>query len=611
MSRLIFSILLFLLLSCSGSQIKKASSDNIVTFYLDLNESTDDLFHVTAAVPPLTAANNVYNFVSTAPGTYSILDFGRYVKSFSAFDQAGNEIKTEKISTNRWQFSSPEKVTKITYTIEDGFDPEDKTNLIFQMGSTDIDTDHVMFNTFGVFGYIEGMQGTPIRLKLDYNPNWMIGTALNKDQDGYYYASNYDHLADSPIIVGEMTKASTRAGGMDIEVFSYSTNDSIKAMDILNASEDILNAASKFISYAPVPRYSFLFSFLDPKLMFDKYGFQGYGALEHSYSSLYVMPESPVNMTQIRDFMAHEFFHVITPLNIHSEVIGTYNFSEPIASEHLWLYEGVTQWASDIMQMRAGQIDLENYLNRVSQNITNDQNRFDLDFSLSKLSLESYEPSGSKQYGNVYQRGAFVAALFDIRLLDLSNGTSGLRELIIKLSKKYGKDRSFPEKSFFKVLEDMTYPEIKEFLNNTIKNGQPFPIEENFKKIGINYTAERLSSDERPLLGISAGSPDGQIIMIFRFSKAHKDFGLKNRDQIVSLFGKEVTAQTYRTVLQEMAKYKVGDEYEIVVKRGDKEIPLKGKFVHRMDYNVLEANPDATAAQLKLRTAWMKNLPTQ
>ncbi len=60
--------------------------------------------------------------------------------------------------------------------------------------------------------------------------------------------------------------------------------------------------------------------------------------------------------------MAHEFLHILTPLNLHSEIIQPFNFEVPTSSEHIWLYEGVTEWASDIMQMRGGLIGTDEYL---------------------------------------------------------------------------------------------------------------------------------------------------------------------------------------------------------------------------------------------------------
>ena len=55
----------------------------------------------------------------------------------------------------------------------------------------------------------------------------------------------------------------------------------------------------------------------------------------------------------VTDIAAHEFFHIVTPLNIHSEIIEHFNFVTPVPSQHLWLYEGTTEWAAHAMQFRS------------------------------------------------------------------------------------------------------------------------------------------------------------------------------------------------------------------------------------------------------------------
>ena len=45
----------------------------------------------------------------------------------------------------------------------------------------------------------------------------------------------------------------------------------------------------------------------------------GGGALEHSYSSTYALQAKPAYMFMLRDIIAHEFMHILTPLNLRSE----------------------------------------------------------------------------------------------------------------------------------------------------------------------------------------------------------------------------------------------------------------------------------------------------
>jgi predicted metalloprotease with PDZ domain len=192
----------------------------------------------------------------------------------------------------------------------------------------------------------------------------------------------------------------------------------------------------------------------------------------------------------VRNIAAHEFFHIVTPLNIHSEIISNFNFETPTPSEQLWLYEGVTEWAAHMMQFRNGSIDLNTILGRLAGKIIRDKTFYDLTYSLSEIGLTCYTDEGQAQYGNIYQRGAVVAALLDIRLLELSGGTYGLRELILELIETYGPEQAFSEATFFDDLVDMTYPEIETFIDDYIRSASPLPIQEYFGKIGVDFDDE-------------------------------------------------------------------------------------------------------------------------
>ena len=48
---------------------------------------------------------------------------------------------------------------------------------------------------------------------------------------------------------------------------------------------------------------------------------KGFGALEHPTSTVVVMPEMmglEMLQEQLKDVVSHEFFHIVTPLTVHS-----------------------------------------------------------------------------------------------------------------------------------------------------------------------------------------------------------------------------------------------------------------------------------------------------
>jgi predicted metalloprotease with PDZ domain len=126
--------------------IAQDNSGAEITYVVDVTNHQDDLFHITVFVNGLSQRNNVYNFVSTTPGTYSIMDFGRFVKSFSAYDADGNELSSERLSTNRWEINYAEKLSKLVYDVEDTFDAEYTENKVFPMAGTGIEDEFIVLN---------------------------------------------------------------------------------------------------------------------------------------------------------------------------------------------------------------------------------------------------------------------------------------------------------------------------------------------------------------------------------------------------------------------------------------------------------------------------------
>lgn len=456
-------------------------SASTTSYEVDLNDRADDRFKVTVRLEGLGSADSLFQFAATAPGTYQVMDIGRYVSDFSAFDAQGRPVPVTRVSVNQWRFHRPEAVRTVRYQIAETWDTPVEEHPVYLMAGTSLEADHALVNPHAVFGFPAARQGEPVRVRFQRPAAWSVGSALVPDAEGWYAAEDYDELVDSPFLMGTLSTASLTLGDVPVEVWVYSKTGKVRADDLLGSMERMLRSAGTFLGGLPVDRYAFLWHFED----------RSQGAWEHSLSSEYVIAEPPAWSAELgqalTDIAAHEFFHVITPLNIHSEIIEHFDFEEPTPSRHLWLYEGVTEWASDAMQVRTDLIGVDDFLARVAEKIQVDAGYFDPDYSLQQLALTSYGDAGQRQYGNIYQRGAVVAGLLDIRLLELSGGRRGLREVVLDLARRYGPDRPFPEEDFFRILTEMTHPEIGDFLGSWVVEAEPLPIAEYYAKLGIRY----------------------------------------------------------------------------------------------------------------------------
>ena len=77
-----------------------AAQQSPLGYAIDVTDRADDQFKVTAWVSGLTAENAVYQFAATAPGTYQVMDIGRFVRGFEAFDAAGALDRLEAFASH-------------------------------------------------------------------------------------------------------------------------------------------------------------------------------------------------------------------------------------------------------------------------------------------------------------------------------------------------------------------------------------------------------------------------------------------------------------------------------------------------------------------------------
>ncbi|MEP2024641.1 MAG: hypothetical protein ABJI85_08275, partial [Reichenbachiella sp.] len=62
-----------------------------------------------------------------------------------------------------------------------------------------------------------------------------------------------------------------------------------------------------------------------------------------------------------------------------------------------------------------------------------------------------------------------------------------MREVVLELIEDFGPDQAFSEVEFFDTIVEMTYPEVKTFIDDYIKGTEILPIESYYSKLGIEY----------------------------------------------------------------------------------------------------------------------------
>jgi predicted metalloprotease with PDZ domain len=626
MKKKLFTLLLAL--SIIG-QVLAAEKVNKYVYTVDLTKVENDKLYVELLAPKINEKELVYYMPKMIPGTYRIADYGRFVSDLKAFDKKGNELEVSRLDDNSWKISKSNKLSKLTYWIEDSYDTELEGPGIFQPAGTNFEEDrNFVINAPGFFGYFEGMKQLPIDINIIRPELFYGGTGLisnnnlsatlvkenvkpesHKKTDSYS-VENYDRLVDSPLMYSEADTAIIKVANTEVLISSYSPNKLITAKEIASTIMETLMAQKEYLGgKLPVDKYAFIFYFTDQLVT-------SYGALEHSHSSFYYMPENTIQtmQQQLRDFAAHEFFHIVTPLNIHSEEILHFDFNDPKMSKHLWLYEGITEYFAGNMQVKYDIINEGQYLQILREKMVTASNFIDsIPFTdISKYTLDKY----GDQYYNVYQKGALIGAGLDILLRDLSDGSYGMQNLMADLSKKYGKDKAFTDDELFSVITAITYPEVGQFLETYVGGNKPLPYAEIFEKVGITYMPLEKYRDvdigiSESILGFN--QQDGTLFISNEvgLNDFGKMLGFKTGDVIKKINGHELPPlgpQFGSYFGARQAELIEGNPYSYTVLRDGEEVKLETTVVkiEKSRLHQVSFKTNATERQLKIRKSWLK-----
>ena len=610
---------LLLLLGLSGIAARATEpTSNIYTATIDLTVVENDRVKVTIDVPEITSDNIFYCIPKIVPGTYNIYDFGRFVFDFKAYNENGVALKVEPVDVNRYKIFNATTLKKIEYWIDDTYDMTGD-NPIFEPAGTNIAPDNFVVNTFGFIGYLDGMKENDYELIIKKPAGFYGSTPLKAKSVGTnldkFHLDDYDHLADSPLLYAVPDTASTMVGNAQVLIGVYSPNKVITAKQIMDNVSEILAAQGEYLGgKLPVDKYAFLLYFTDTTGVSG-----GMGALEHKNSSVYFLPETEIEniAPMLRDVCAHEFFHVVTPLAIHSHEIADFNFIEPKMSKHLWLYEGQTEYAAHHAQVKAGLITHEEFISRMQGKIENSTSYYNDTLPFTTMSLGCLDIY-HEEYGNVYLKGALINMCLDIELRQLSKGKYGTQELMRDLGKEFGANKAFNDDELFDKITKMTYPEIRTFFTTYVEGDTPIPYETYLKKAGISLspegTMEVISMGNISMnYNITAESSTIFIENLEGSNSFAKDMGYKVGDKFLSINGQSLTAgNADRAINAWKQTTKAGDKVVVMVERKldngkVKKVKLKGNAITvkvPMPRNLM-LDEQATPEQLAFRKAWL------
>ncbi|RZJ65297.1 MAG: peptidase M61 [Flavobacterium sp.] len=588
------------------------SKGETIKVSIDLNGVKDDKVPVTVSAPKVTSDKIVYHIPKTVPGTYSTDNYGKYIDDLKATDAKGNALAVTKTDDNSWEISGAKKLAKVTYLVNDTYDIEDQHD-VFSPAGTNIDAGkNFMLNMHGFVGYFQDKGSLPYEVTIAHPAELWGATSLtdadaSNTKDVFNY-SRYFEVGDHPIMYSKPDYATFTVDGMEILLAVYSPNAAIDAKSLQPDIEKMMRAQKKFLGPVNTTKKYAILLYMSDMMKADA---QGFGALEHNTSTTVVFPEQMPKeqlISALIDTVSHEFFHIVTPLSIHADQIQYFDYAAPKMSEHLWMYEGVTEYFANLFQVNQGLITDEEFYNRMASKINNSA-RLNDTMSFTEMSKNVLTEPYKAQYLNVYEKGALIGMCIDIIIREKSNGQRGILDLMQKLSKEYGAEKPFKDQDLFAKITSLTYPEVGQFLATHVAGTTPINYDEYFAKMGVTKTTRKVAGNvfikgQTPYITVNPDTKEIIVMPGIELNDFYKTVGLKGGDIITEVNGTKFNLDNIYDLVMGSQNWKENDDITVKIKRDGKEQVLKGKI--KLPYEDATGFTATDATKDQLRQAWLK-----
>ncbi|MCF7922844.1 MAG: hypothetical protein K9M55_09095 [Candidatus Marinimicrobia bacterium] len=557
-------VLVVLLLSSTNA----GGIERKYNYRIDLNAIEKHRFQVELLCEDFSQDTLVYHFPWMIPGTYAEANYGKYIHDFKAFDQQGKTLQVKKKGKNTFIITPASNIKSITYWVSATWGSK-TWKTIWPMAGTGIIQDRVFaINAGGVFGYFHGQERQAIDMHYSFPEQLYAMTVLEQTSNSPGEASistlDYHELIDSPILFAKPDTTSFSINNTHVLIgYAHESDDKERALTIKKSLRPSMQAIESYLDTLPAEEYAFLIYYADERdlgkildnqrflllkglVYVLRSGLPIGGALEHNKSSFYYLSDPGSSYTDviaenIDDMSIHEFMHILTPLNLRTEPIQNWDYSEPVLSKHLWLYEGVTEYMSEIIQVNGGLTSPKDFLLKRMQRKIRNGEKFPLEkMSFTEMASSVLDKPYKKQYNQVYQRGAVMGMLLDIEIIRLTQGKKRLIDVMYELIDEYGPDRAMAEEQVFDLFTEKVHPDLRSFFTKYVEGREPLPYAEILDHVGVIY-----ENDAEKLLPRHPINDNGVVFSKIGVSSKRVVKKVKKKDEIGFKAGDKVDRNIY------------------------------------------------------------------
>ena len=481
LSRFILVAILFWLVGPAPQTLTAQALEPIV-YTLKFPAPDTHLAEVEVKVPTGKRAAIDLMMAVWSPGFYRVENYATRVQDFAAHTTDGKTLQFEQPEKNRWRIQTGGQPTVIV-----------SYRLLCQGRSVTtnwVGNDLAVLNGPATFITLVEKARRPHDVKLELPTVWKSSmTSLDAALGGspnHYRAPDYDTLADSPIVAGNLIVNEFEVGGSKHYVVDAGEVGQWESKRAAQDLEKIVRETHRFWGFLPFKKYAFLNMFR-----------QGGGGLEHLNSTLITSSSARSSTPDVRwlAFVSHEYFHAFNVKRLRPVELGPFDYEHPPSTTSLWISEGLTTYYGDLMVIRSGLCTTQDYLARLSSHIGQLQTspgRLVQTLNQASLNVWTAGTSGVGQDNNTtvsyYVKGPVVGFLLDAKIQRVTGGKKSLDDVMKLAYKRYSGERGFTAEEFRQAAEEVAGVDLKEWFRKSLASTEELDYTEALDWFGLRFT---------------------------------------------------------------------------------------------------------------------------
>ena len=466
---------------------------------------------------------------SWRPGRYELGNFAKNIKDFNVLCRDNKKVRFSKKTKDLWelecQYSDQIIITYSYYANE------------LNAGSTYLDKNQLYINPVNCMFY--NSQDTNLEYEIEFKlpSDFKIYTSLENTGNNTLKATNFDQLADSPIIASN--SAQQRSLTINNINFSFCFQGEVKVN-----WEKMLKDFTSFINYqinifGSFPHKKFLF-------LFQITPYSSYHGVEHHHSTVILLgPSYDVFKNLYKELLgvsSHELYHVWNVKGIRPSDMLPYDFSKENYTEMGYVTEGVTTYMGDRILYESGVFSTDQYFKELEKLFqrhfhSDGRNHYSVSESSFDTWLDGYVQGIPGRKVSIYIEGALIALICDAKIRKGTGHKKSLHDVMRAMYSGSKEITSYDMNDYKSTLEAISGESFSSIFDKIIYGKEDFMdfLEEAFKVFGWKFSVIK-SENISWQLGLKTYFKNGhlKVLNVLENSAGHNSKIIKE-DEILAV----------------------------------------------------------------------------